>query len=186
MRSALVLWWNRAFWRQERCGDGLGSRGMGINCWSWALTRLLSGLQGCLVPPGIPVSTPGRESILLVVDAVMDLPLKGEKPFEFHGIQIGNGNVANLGPGLVLERIVVQELASQEKGNRQHAIDLATARGIDAGSREHPHPAGQVVQTQEDGGTGETGRRQDLEDVFPELRGYRQSWGDASRQVNIC
>jgi hypothetical protein len=138
------------------------------------------GLYGRLVPPFLPVGQPGSKPILLVVNALVDLPVKCKEPVELHGVQLTDGDVADLSPGFVLECVVVQELASQEQSHREHAIDLATTSSIHLGRRKHAHPARKVIQSQKDSGTRQTGRRENLKDVFPELGRDRRSWVDDS------
>jgi hypothetical protein len=116
-------------------------------------------LDGRLVPPFLPVGQPGSKPILLIMNALVDLPVKCKEPVELHGIQLTNGDVADLSPGFVLECVVIQEFASQEQSHREHAIDLATTSSIHLGRRKHAHPARKVIQSQKDSGTRQTGRR---------------------------
>lgn len=140
---------------------------------------------GGLGTPQLPVGKPGRKAVMLVVNSVMDLPLKGEEPVELHGVEFGDGDVADFGPGLVLEGVVVQELAPEQQGDGKHAIDLAAAGAEDLAGGQQAHAVGQVEQTQQDGGAGQTRRGQDLIDILPELRRDGRSWADASSEVNI-
>jgi hypothetical protein len=184
LRAALVLWRDGAFGRHEGLGDALVADGVGFKRRQ-RLARLLN-LDRSLGTPSIPMRTPRSETILLVVDAVVDFPVKREQPFQFHVVQLGNGDAADLGPGFVLEGVVIEELTAQQKRNSQHAVDLATSWLVRPLGRQHTHAAGQVKQTEQNGGTWQASRGQNLKDVFPKLRGYRRSWVDASREVNIC
>lgn len=136
------------------------------------MSRLLS-FEGRLGTPLLPVRAPRLEPILFVIDAIVDLPFEGKEPFEFHGVQLTHRNIANFGPGFVLESVIIQKLASQKQSDRKHAVNLATAGGVNLGGRKHTHPTREVVKTQEDGSAWETSRRQNLKNVFPELRGHR-------------
>lgn len=184
MSAPLILRGNRPFGGKKGFGDAIAAGDAGIN-WGKGMTGFLRSDRRP-VPPLVPMGEPRRESILLVIDSIVDLPIKGEEPFEFHGVQLTHGEIADLGPGLVLESVIVQKLASQKQGHREHAVDLTTAAGVNLGGRQHAHPTSKVEQAQEDGGAREARRGQNLKDVFPEVGRDRRSWVDASRQVNIC
>lgn len=90
---------------------------------------------------------------MLIVDAAMNLPLKREEPVNFQGIQLSDRDAADFGPRLVLEGIIVKELASQKEGDSEPAGQLAAARGVHPSRRKHAHPRSQIVQAQKDGRT---------------------------------
>lgn len=140
---------------------------------------------GGLGTPHLPVGKPGRKTVMLVVNSIMNLPFEREEPVEFHGVEFGDGDVADFGPGLVLEGVVVQELAPEQQGDGEHAIDLAAAGAVDLAGGQQAHAVGQVEKTQQDGGAGQTRRGQDLIDILPELRRDGRSWADTSSEVNI-
>ena len=122
---------------------------------------------------------------MLVVNSIMDLPFEGKEPVELHGVEFGDGNVADFGPRLVLEGVVVQELAPQQQGDGEHAVDLTAAGAVNLAGGQQAHAVGQVEKTQQDGGAGQTRRGQDLIDILPKLRRDGRSWADASSEVNI-
>lgn len=185
VRAALVLRRDRSLGGHERLGNGLVvSDNGGVN-GRQGLTRRLLGPDVGLCTPVVPVSAPRGKSVLLIIDALVDLPVKGKEPLELHLVQFSHGDVAHFGPRLVLEGIIIQEFAAQQQTHRQHTVNLATAGLEDPLSGQDAHAARHVEQAQQNSRTGEAGRGQDLEDVFPELRGHGSSWGDASREVNI-
>lgn len=150
MRWPLVLRRNGTFWGHQGLGDDVGSRSVGVEGGQGA-TRRLPSSSDCLCAPGLPVATPRRESILFIVDAVVDLPLECEEPLKFHFVQLSDGDVADFGPRFVLESVVIQELASQKESNGEEARHLATAGSVHASRRQHPHPRRQIVETQKNG-----------------------------------
>lgn len=75
------------------------------------------------------MTTPRGEAILLLVDAIVDLPVEREEPLELKLVQFSHGNVADFGPRFVLESVIIQELASKKQSHCQHSIDL-TAVGL--------------------------------------------------------
>lgn len=113
MRAALVLRRDRTFGGHERFGHGLLSDHVSVQRGQ-SLARLLGPNVG-LSAPVVPVSAPRGESVLLVIDAIVDLPLEGEKPLEFQLVQFGDGDIADFGPRFVLESVVVQKLATQQQ-----------------------------------------------------------------------
>jgi hypothetical protein len=44
------------------------------------------------------VGEPRREAVLLVMDALVELPLECEEPLQFHGVQFADRDVADFGP----------------------------------------------------------------------------------------
>lgn len=145
MRAALVLRRDGAFGRHNRFGEGRLANDVSVKRRQ-GLTRLVAS-KVSLSTPGFPVTTPRSETILLIIDAVMDLPFKSEEPLEFQLVQLCDRNIANFSPRFVLESIIIQEFASEQQSHSQHAVDLATARLEDALRREHPHAAGQIKES---------------------------------------
>ena len=105
--APLVLRGNRAFGRHERlvvsssssssCGVSSvvaavgsaatkhgASSNIGVN-GGQSSTEFLRA-NGRLGVPRLPMGKPRGESILLVVDTIVNLPLEGKKPLEFHGV----------------------------------------------------------------------------------------------------
>lgn len=101
--------------------------------------------------PCLPMAFPGHETVLFVMDPVMNFPLEPKQPFQFHRIQIGDGNIANFGPRPILKRIVIEELAAKEERCCEHTIDLTTSRPVHFSGRKHAHPRRQVVKGEKDG-----------------------------------
>lgn len=126
MRWPLILRRNGTFWGHQGLGNGIGSRRVGVDGGQGTTRRLLRS-SDCICAPGLPVATPRRESILLIVDTVVDLPVEGEEPLKFHFVQLGDGDIADFGPRLVLESVVIQELASQKESDSEETGHLATA-----------------------------------------------------------
>ena len=58
------------------------------------------------------MNLPRHETILLVMNTVMDLPLKSKEPIQLHRVQFGDRNVADFCPGSILKRIIIEELAA--------------------------------------------------------------------------
>lgn len=185
VRRSLILWRDRTFWGHEGLGDDIGSRSVGIDRGQGTARGLIN-WSSRLGTVRLPVATPRSKTILVIIDSVVDLPVEGKEPFQLQRVQFSDRDAANFGPRFVLESVVVKELASEQKRNREEARHLATAGRVHARRGKHAHPRSQIVETQKDGRAWQTGRGQDLEDIFPKLRRNGRSWVDASRQVNIC
>lgn len=96
MRASLILRRNRSLGRQERLGHHVAPRDISIN--GGKVVKRLLGSSNSLCTPRLPVGEPRCEAVLLVMDALMELPLKSEEPLQFHGVQFANRYVADLGP----------------------------------------------------------------------------------------
>lgn len=118
---------------------------------------VIVGSRRRLGAPGFPVGLPRHEPILLIVDAFVNFPIKPFQPIQLHGVQLCDRDVADLRPRAILESVVIKKLASQEERGREHSIHLRAAGRVDTGGRELAHPAGQIVETEQNGGAGETG-----------------------------
>ena len=67
----------------------------------------------------------------------MQLEFDGQKPVHLHLIQISHRDAANLRPRAVDEGVVVQKLASQNKGDSQETEQVIFSLG-DASQHRHP------------------------------------------------
>lgn len=74
----------------------------------------------CLFLVVVPMLDPHKEALVRIVHEAMDLPVEILEPLEFHAVQFMNRNVGDLGPGSVLECIVIEKLATEQKACRQH------------------------------------------------------------------
>jgi hypothetical protein len=55
---------------------------------------------------------PCHETILLVVYTFMYFPFKSKEPIQLHRVQFSDGNIADLCPGSILKRVIIEELAA--------------------------------------------------------------------------
>ncbi len=143
-------------WTSKIDIDGRNARGQAI-----AACLGLLPLLGVL--PLLPVGQPGVV-VLAFVEVDVEAPADGSQPLVFQGVELLDGNAAHLRPRLVLEGVVVEELAPQQERNGQHAPDLAFGVVVLPGGVHHVDTLGQVVHSKKDGGAGESGGGQDLRD----------------------
>lgn len=126
------------------------------------------GLQPLLVlQPFLPVRQP-RLVVLALVEIDVESPINGVQPLIFQSVQLLDWDVADLGPRLVLEGVVIEEFAAQHQSNRHHSPNLTLRVGLLAGVAHHVDSLRQVVHAEQDGGAGEPGRGEDLRDKFSE------------------
>ena len=97
--------------------------------------------------PLLPVCQPGLV-VLTLIKIDVENPRDRPKPLIFHSVQFANRDPTDFGPGLVLERIVVEELAAKQKRNGEHPPDLAFCVVVLAGSVHHVDTLREVVETE--------------------------------------
>lgn len=95
MRTPLILGWDGTFRRKDDVVNEILFLNARINRSQFVM---LVGSRSCLGAPVFPVGLPSHESILLIMDAFVDLPIERFKPFQLHGVQLVHWNVANLRP----------------------------------------------------------------------------------------
>lgn len=158
------------------------SLNVGIDrCKRHGCKTLESGLALCvlgLAPVG-PAVKPCLEVIaLLKVD--IQAPSHCLQPVVLHSVQILNSNAADLRPGTILERVIVQEFTAQEEADGEHTPNGAIADLEATGRRsiDDVHASCEVVHTEKDGRTWESSRGEQARDKLAECRRDRRSWED--------
>lgn len=123
---------------------------------SLSLLPLLGGL------PLLPALEPGAV-VLAPIQIDVEIPVDCSQPLVLKRVQLLHTDAADLGPRAVLERVVVEELASEEKGGRQHAPDLSLGDGRTLTTKaHHVDSLGHVVHSQKNGRARQPSRRENL------------------------
>ena len=79
----------------------------------------------CFSLPGLPMIPPCHDAMLFMrVD--MEVPFNRNQPFHLESVELRHGEPCYFGPRSVLKGIVIQELATKEQCDGEHAVDLAT------------------------------------------------------------
>lgn len=145
---------------------------IGIDCGnqrSQALSVGLNGLSLLHLLPLAPVVKPGL-IVLAVIKVDVESPAHGLKPVKLQSVQLGDGDAANLRPGSVLEGVVVQEFAAEEKRNGEETPNL-TLRGLVGTLSLHGVDSlGEIVHSKKDGRAGQSCGSEDLRHKLPERR----------------
>ena len=127
----------------------------------------LSLLQLLRLQPFLPVCQPGIV-ILALIEVDVQTPANHTEPLIFQSVELLDGNAAHFGPGLVLESVVIQKLASKQQSDGQHAPDLTLVMSSLAGSLHHVDTLGKVVHAEKDRSAGKSSRSEDLRHELPE------------------
>lgn len=117
--------------------------------------------------PFTPAIKPSIE-VLAGIEVDIEVPLHRLKPFMLHRIEFRHSDAADFRPRSVLECVVIQELASQKKTDRQHTPNDTIRSFVRSRSIEHVHTPRQVVHSKEDRCAGESCRRQESLDKLAE------------------
>ena len=88
----------------------------------------------------------------------MHIPLNCHEPFNLEDIELTNRYVADLGPGPILKRVIIQEFGAKHKSYGKHAVNLTTAVIVIAVSGQYCHALAKVVESKENGGAGQASR----------------------------
>lgn len=131
-------------------------------------------------PPLRPAAQPG-----VVVATLVKIDVQGpahvNEPIGLHPVELLDRDPADLGPGAVLEGVVVEELTAQQQGHCKKTPDFALIRLELAARMLHGvDPLSKVVHTKEDCRAWQTCRREDLGDKFAEGDCDRRLWQDDS------
>lgn len=119
--------------------------------------------------PRLPVLQP-RLVVVALVEVDVQVPFARNQPLDFHPVELGDFDAADFGPRLVLEGVIVQELASKQQRNGEQSPDLAFAGLEGTPCLASVDSLGEVVEAQEDGGAWQPGGGEDLGHEFPEGR----------------
>lgn len=117
-------------------------------------------LEILLLEPLAPALQPGVV-VLALVEVDVQIPRNRVQPLVLEGVQFRDGNTADLGPRSILEGVVVQELTPQEEADGQHSPHFTVGRLEATRGVEHVDSTREVVHSEEDGGGGEPGRREE-------------------------
>lgn len=135
-----------------------------------ALAADLGLLSLLRLEPFLPVCQP-RLVVLALIEINVKAPVDGREPLVFQSVQFLHRDPADFRPRLVLERVVVQELASKEQSGGEHAPDL-TIRVVRM-TTFHVDALGQVVHPKQNRGARQSCRCQNLGHKFAERRADR-------------
>lgn len=80
-------------------------------------------------------------------------PVHRLEPVILQGVELGDGDAADLRPGSVLKGVVVQEFAAEEKRNGKEPPDLTLGGLVRALALHRVDPLGEVVHPEENGRT---------------------------------
>lgn len=143
--------WRRPFvWGTVRVRDAVSVRQLGVD-WSERLALIAK--------PLLPVCSPGLKFGRV---CAVETPVNGSQPLCFHGVEFEDRDTGDFGPGAVLERVVVEELAGEEEGDGESFVHFLRAWSVL-----------QVFEAEEDSGGWKACARENLEDELPE----RWGWG---------
>lgn len=131
---------------------------------------------------GLAPIGPALEPCLEVIAGLevdVQIPSHCLQPVMFHAIQISNGDVAHLGPGAILERVIVQEFTSKQETDGEHTPEdtIICFEGT-AGSSDDIHATREIVHTQEDSRTRKSGGGEQAGDELAESWRDRRRWKD--------
>lgn len=133
----------------------------------------------------MPVFDPHEETLLVLVHHSVDFPVEVCEPLQFHRVEFMDGNAAHFGPRAILEGVVIEEFATEEKAGSEHAVHGTRRRRRLATLLYMLHPTGQVEQAEHDCGARQASRRQNLGDVFAKLRSRGRFWCYTDRNVRV-
>lgn len=135
--------------RVRRSAVAAVSRELGVDGGdkrSESLTADLGSLSLLHVLPLAPVLEPSLV-VLAKIKVDIETPAHGFDPVELQSVEFGNGDATNLRPGAVLEGVVVEELAAEEKRDSEVSPDLALRGLVGALSLHGVDSLGEVVHS---------------------------------------
>lgn len=148
---------------------------------SESLAADLGSLSLLHILPFAPVVEPSLV-VLAKVEVDIEAPAHGLNPVELQSVELGNSDAADLGPGAVLEGVVVEELAAEEKRNGKVSPNLTLGGLVRALTLHGVDSLSEVVHSQENGGAWKSRRGEDLRDEFAKGRGNRGIRGHNARR----
>jgi hypothetical protein len=135
------------------------------------LTAGLGDLSLLHILPVTPILEPSLV-VLAHVKVDIEAPAHGLNPLKLKRVELRHGDTAHLGPGAVLEGVVIEELASQKQRDSQVTPDLTLGSLVGTLSLQGVDPLGEIVHSKEDGGAGQSCRGEDLRHELAEGRGH--------------
>jgi hypothetical protein len=161
------------------------SRNIGVDGRDHRSGSLAIGLGLALLQllPLTPVLEPGLV-VLAAVEVDVKAPAHRLDPIKLKCVEFSHGNAADLGPGAVLERVIVEKLAAQEERDGEVSPNLSLGGLVVTLGLHRVDPLGEVVHAKEDSGAGQPRRSENLGDELPEGRGDSRLGSDqANRHV---
>jgi hypothetical protein len=131
-----------------------------------------------LAPIG-PAVKPCLE-IVALLEVDIQAPSHRLQPVMLHSVQVLNSDAADLRPGAILERVIVQEFAAQEEADGEHTPNrpIADLETTGRTSIDDVHASREVVHTEKDSRAWESGRGEQARDELAECWRDRRSWID--------
>lgn len=162
------------------------SRQLGVDGGDERSKSVAAGLSSLLLLHGSPVAPVVKPGLVILAHVKVDVetPAHGLEPLALEGVELRDGNATNFGPGAVLERVVVKELAAQEERNGQISPNLSFGGlvGNLALTLQSVDSLGKVVHAQKNGGTRKSRRSEDLSHKLAKGGGDRSIGSDNSRR----
>jgi hypothetical protein len=133
------------------------------------ITASLCSLTLLHVLPLAPVLQPCLV-VLAEIQVDVKTPAHSLDPVKFKAVQLHDRDAAHLGPGSILECVVVEELAPQQEGDGEVTPNLTFRSLVRSLALHTVDPLGKVVHAEKDGRARQSRGGEDLRHKLPERR----------------